>query len=130
MDEIRVVRAVDLSSQTAQTAGMKRMAAIDAETFGSRSLWAGRVTMDAGTNSGAHHHGNCESVIFVITGSIRMRYGNALQNEVEARAGDFVYVPPNLVHQELNASDTEPIDCIVIRDPGENVVINVDVPGA
>lgn len=130
MAEIRVVRAANLSSQTAQTAGMRRMAAIDAATVGSRSIWAGRVTMDPGTCSGVHHHGDCESIIFVISGSILMRYGDALEHEIEADPGDFIHVPPHLVHQEMNRSDTDPIDCIVIRDPSENVVINVDVPGA
>lgn len=130
MDGIRVVRGADLSSATAQTSGMKRMAAIDAESFGSRSLWAGRVTMDAGASPGAHHHGDCESVIFVIAGSIRMRYGDTLECDVEAGPGDFIHIPPHLVHQELNRSETAAIDCIVIRDPNENVVVNVDVPGA
>ena len=129
MDEIRVVRAADLSAQTAQTSGMKRMAAFDAKR-GARSLWAGRVTMDPGVRSGAHHHGDCESVIFVISGRCRFRFGEALEHEVDAGPGDFVYVPPHLVHQEINASESEPIDCIVIRDPNENLVINVDVPGA
>jgi len=130
MSEVRVVRASDLSSQTAQTIGMKRMTAIDARSVGSRSMWAGRVTMDPGTRSGAHHHGDCESVIFVISGTIRMRYGEALEHEVEAASGDFLHVPPHLVHQEINSSDDTLVDCIVMRDPNENVVINVDVLGA
>lgn len=130
MDEVRVVRAADLSSQTAQTTGMKRMTAIDARSVGSRAMWAGRVTMDPGTRSGAHHHGDCESVIFVISGSIRMRYGEALEHAVDAASGDFLYIPPHLVHQEINCSDDTLVDCIVIREPNENVVINVDVPVA
>jgi uncharacterized RmlC-like cupin family protein len=81
--------------------------------------------MDPGTRSGAHHHGDCESVIFVISGQCRFRYGEALEHEVIAGPGDFVYVPPHLVHQEINRSEDDPIDCIVIRHPNENVVTNV-----
>jgi uncharacterized RmlC-like cupin family protein len=127
MTDIRVVRATDLSSQTAQTSGMNRMAAIEGDKFGSRSIWAGRVTMDPGVASGAHHHGDCESVIFVVSGSIQMRWGDSLEHSLEANTGDFIHVPANLVHQEINRSKSDSVDCVVIRDPNENVVINVDV---
>jgi uncharacterized RmlC-like cupin family protein len=130
MDAVRVVRAANLSPETAQTTGMNRRAAIDAASCGSRSIWAGRVTMDAGVRSGAHHHGDCESVIFMIAGEAVFRFGDSLEHEVAAGPGDFVYIPPGLVHQEINRSATAPIDCLVIRDRGENVVVNVEVPGA
>lgn len=129
MDEIRVVRASDLSSQTAQTPGMSRKTAIDASA-GARNLWVGRVTMEPGARSGAHHHGDCESAIFVISGRARFRYGDRLQHAAEAGPGDYLYIAPNCVHQEMNASDSEPIDCIVVRDSQENLVINVDLPEA
>jgi uncharacterized RmlC-like cupin family protein len=130
VDEIRVVRAGELSSHTAQTPGMTRMTAIDGASVGARTLWVGRVTMQPGTSSGAHHHGDCESAIFVISGGATFRYGDRLQHTVEAGPGDYLYIAPNVIHQELNLSDSEAIDCIVIRDSQENLVINVDPPGA
>jgi len=128
MNEARIVRADELSPQTSQTAGMRRLAAIAADTVGSKNLWVGRVTMDAGARSGAHHHGDCESVVCVSAGHIRFRFGEGLENSIEAGPGDFIYIPPGLVHQELNLSDSESIDSIVVRDSQANVVINVELP--
>jgi uncharacterized RmlC-like cupin family protein len=124
---VRVVRLSELSERTAQTPGMKRLAAIAADTVGARDLWAGFVTMEAGARSGAHHHGDCESVIIMTAGRARFRFGDSLEESVEAGPGDFVYVGPGVVHQEINASDTEPIECVVVRSSQENVVVNVDV---
>ena len=129
-DGIRVVRASDLSSQTSQTPGMSRKTAIDGSMVGARNLWVGRVTMEPGATSAAHHHGDCESAIFVVSGRARFRYGDRLQHTAEAGAGDYLYIAPNCIHQEMNASDSEPVDCIVVRDSQENLVINVDVPEA
>jgi uncharacterized RmlC-like cupin family protein len=98
---------------------MSRLAAIAADTVGSKNLWVGRVTLDPGARSGAHHHGDCESVVCVTAGRIRFRFGEGLENSFEAGPGDFIYIPPRLVHQELNLSDGEPIDSIVVRDSGK-----------
>ena len=130
MSEVRVVRAQDLSEGTTQTPGMHRRTAIDAGTAGSRNLWVGYVTMEPGARSGVHHHGDSESVICILRGRARFPFGDRLENMVEAGPGDFVYVPPQVVHQEINASDSEGIDMIVIRDSQENVVVNVDLPEA
>ena len=130
MAGLRVVRAGELSPQTSQTPGMRRLAAIAADTVGSRNLWVGRVTLDPGARSGAHHHGDCESVVCLTAGRITFRFGGRLEESIEAGPGDFIYVPPHLVHQEINLSESEPVDSIVVRDSQENVVVNVDVAGA
>jgi uncharacterized RmlC-like cupin family protein len=78
--------------------------------------------------SGPHHHGELESVIYLISGSARFRYGERLEHAVEAQAGDFVFVPPYLVHQEINVSDDFQVEMIVARSSQENIVVNVDVP--
>ena len=128
MSEVRVVRAADLSTQTSQTPGMRRTTAVSGDTVGSKSLWVGRVTLTPSARSGPHHHGNCESVICVTTGRIRLRYGDRLQDSLEAGPGDYIYVPPRVIHQEINLSPSEPIDSIVIRDSMVNVVVNVVLP--
>ena len=125
---VRIVHRSDLSSETAQTAGMDRLTAVAAETVGSKELWAGVVTLAAGARSGAHHHGDCESVIYVLSGRIRFRYGDRLEESAEAGPGDFIFVPPQVIHQEINASDSEGIDSIVIRSSQENIVVNVELP--
>jgi len=123
--ELRVIRADELSSETTQTPGMFRKTAVDSAT-GARSLWVGRVRIEPGTESGAHHHGDSESVICMLSGQARFRFGEGLQSSFEAGPGDYIFVPPNVVHQEINASSSEPIDCIVVRDRTENIVINVE----
>ena len=128
MSDLRVVRAGELTPQTSQTPGMRRMAAVAADTVGSRNLWVGLATLEAGARSGAHHHGDSESAIYIIRGQARFRFGSSLEETIEAGPGDFVYVPPLLLHQELNASDSDEIEMIVARDSQENVVVNVDVP--
>ncbi len=130
MSELRVVRAAELSERTSQTAGMFRRTAIDAETVGARGLWVGHVTMTPGARSGAHHHGGSESAIYIISGRARFRFGDELAGTIDAGPGDFIYVPPHIVHQEINASDSERIEMIVARDSQENVVVNVELPAA
>ena len=126
--QLRVVRPGDRDAGTAQTPGMQREAAVAATTVGAERLWAGYVTMAPGMVSGAHHHGPLESAIYVVSGRARFRYGPRLEHTVEAGPGDFIFVPPELVHQELNASDEEPVEMIVARDGQENIVVNVELP--
>jgi uncharacterized RmlC-like cupin family protein len=125
MSKVRIVRADELTEKTGQTPGMRRRTAIDASTAGARNLWVGFVTMEPGAASGAHHHGDSESVIYMIRGRARFPFGDRLQEVAEAGPGDFIYVPPHVVHQEINASDSEGIEMIVTRDSQENVVVNV-----
>lgn len=124
---VRIVHRGDLSPQTSQTPGMERLAAVAGETVGSENLWAGVVTMAPGLKSGAHHHGDCESVIYVLSGRIQFRFGERLEKSDDAGPGDFIFVPPHVVHQEINLSKTEGIDSIVVRSSQENIVVNVEV---
>lgn len=125
--EVRVVRPEERDRSTAQTAGMQREAGVAASTVGAEKIWVGYVTMAPGVKSGAHHHGPVESSIYIISGRARFRFGAKLEQTVEAGPGDFVYVPPEAVHQEMNLSDDEPITMIVARNGQENVVVNVEI---
>lgn len=129
MDEVRVVRASELSTQTAQTAGMTRYAGVAGGTVGSRNLWMGYSTMAPGARSAAHHHGDLESGIYVIRGRAVFRFGERLEQSVEVGPGDFIYVPPGAIHQEINIG-SEAAEMIVCRSGQENVVVNVDLPEA
>lgn len=128
--ELRVVRPDGRDRGTAQTPGMERAAAVASSTVGASRLWTGYVTMAPGFRSAAHHHGPCESSIYVISGRARMRWGAKLEHEVEAGPGDFIYVPPEVVHQEINVDPEAPVEMIVSRDGQENIVVNVDIPEA
>lgn len=124
---VRVIPAGSLDPNTAQTPGMNRAAAIDFARAGAEKLWAGTVHIHAGAKTGAHHHGPLESVIYVIKGRARMRWGEALEFTAEAGPGDFIFVPPFVPHQEINALEDETLECVLVRSGGEAVVVNLDI---
>ena len=126
-DGVRVIPAGSLDTNTAQTPGMDRRAAINHARVGAQKIWAGTVTIHANAKTGAHHHGHLESVIYVVRGRARMRWGERLEFVAEAGPGDFIYVPPYVPHQEINASREEPLECVVVRSDGEAVVVNLDI---
>src|ERR671928_1614492 len=124
---VRIVRAGELDSNTPQTPGMTRAAAINAAKAGAQKLWAGMVHIHPDAKTGAHHHGSLESVIYVLKGRARMRWGERLEYVAEAGPGDFIYVPPYVPHQEINASDEETLECVLVRSDNEAVVVNLDI---
>jgi uncharacterized RmlC-like cupin family protein len=123
---VRVVKAGELDPNTAQTPGMSRAAAITHARVGAEKLWAGTVTIQPSAKTGAHHHGDLESVIYVVKGKARMRWGERLEFLAEAGPGDFIYVPPYVPHQEINAAD-EPLECVLMRSGQDAVVVNLDI---
>ena len=125
---VRIVRGSELDLNTPQTPGMTRAAAITHARTGASKLWAGTVTIRPDAKTGAHHHGELESVIYVVSGRARMRWGERLEYVAEAGPGDFIYVPPYVPHQEINASRDEPLACVLVRSGQEPVVVNLDIP--
>jgi uncharacterized RmlC-like cupin family protein len=126
-DGVRVVPGTNLGEVSAQTPGMDRRVAVDIARVGANKLWAGTVAIHPDAKTGAHHHGPLESVIYVISGKARMRWGDRLEFVAEAGAGDFIYVPPFVPHQEINASPDEELRCVLVRSDGEAVVVNLDI---
>ena len=126
-DGVQVVIAGSLEPATATTPGMDRKAAINFARNGAQKLWAGTVHIHANAKTGAHHHGPLESVIYVVRGRARMRWGEQLEFVAEAGPGDFIYVPPFVPHQEINASADETLECVLVRSDGEAVVVNLDI---
>jgi uncharacterized RmlC-like cupin family protein len=127
LNGVRVVRADELDANTAQTPGMHRRAAVTTELTGATKLWAGTVTIDAKARTGAHHHGDLESVIYVVKGVARLRWGDRLEFVAEAGAGDFIYVPPFVPHQEINASEDLQLHCVLARSGQTGLVFNLDI---
>jgi uncharacterized RmlC-like cupin family protein len=126
-DGVRVVRSGELDSNTAQTLGMHRRAAVTTERTGGTKLWAGTVSIDAKARTGPHHHGDLESVIYVVNGIARLRWGDRLEFVAEAEAGDFIYVPPFVPHQEINASEDLQLHCVLVRSGQKGLVYNLDI---
>jgi len=99
-------------------------------TAGAEKLWAGTVHIHPDAKTGAHHHGELESVIYVVKGRARMRWGDNLEFVAEAGPGDFIFVPPFVPHQEINASADETLECVLVRSGQEPVVVNLDIQPA
>ena len=125
---IRIIRSGELDSNTPQTPGMTRAEAISYARVGAQKLWAGTVVVQPGAKTGPHHHGELETVLYIIKGRGRFRWGERLEFVDEAGPGDFVYVPPYLPHQELNARSDEPVEAVVVRSGQEPIVVNLDIP--
>jgi uncharacterized RmlC-like cupin family protein len=125
---VRVVKADELDTNTPQTPGMNRAAAITHARAGAEKIWAGTVVIHPKAKTGAHHHGPVESVIYVVSGHARMKWGDRLEFTAEAGPGDFIYIPPFVPHQEINASAEEPLSCVLCRSGQEPVVVNLDLP--
>ena len=124
-DGVRVIKGDRLDPNTAQTPGMFRQAAINHARVGAQKIWAGTVSIQPNAKTGVHHHGELESVIYVVRGRARMRWGERLEYVAEAGPGDFIYVPPFVPHQEINASPDEPLECVLVRSDNEAVVVNI-----
>jgi len=93
---------------------------------GAQKIWAGTVAIAPNAKTGVHHHGALESVIYVVRGHARMRWGDHLEFVADAYPGDFIFVPPFVPHQEINADPSKPLDCVLVRSDNEAVVVNID----
>jgi uncharacterized RmlC-like cupin family protein len=106
---------------------MHREAAISRTSVAAERIWAGTVVIQPGAETGPHHHGELESVIYVLHGRARMRWGDRLEFAAEAGPGDFIYVPPHVPHQEVSASEEEPLSCVVVRSDQEPIVVSLNI---
>jgi uncharacterized RmlC-like cupin family protein len=127
LNGVRVIKGDQLDTNTPQTAGMERKAAINLARVGAQKIWAGTVNIKANAKTGAHHHGALESVIYVVRGKARMRWGERLEFTAEAGPGDFIFIPPYVPHQEINASPDQILECVLVRSDGEAIAINLDI---
>jgi len=124
---IRIVRAGELDTKTPQTPGMTRAAAITHATAGAQKLWAGTVVVEPNAKTGAHHHGELETVLYIVKGRARFRWGEKLEYVDEAGPGDFIFVPPYVPHQEINARADEPVEAVIVRSGQEPIVVNLQI---
>jgi len=124
---IRIVRSGELDTNTPQTPGMTRAAAITHALTGASKLWAGTVKVEPAARTAAHHHGELETVLYIVRGRARFRWGDHLEYVTEAGPGDFIYVPPFVPHQEMNARTDEVVEAVVVRSGQEPIVVNLDI---
>lgn len=122
---ISVVHPAGLSSETQQTSGSLRMSAIAAMNGISSSLWAGIFVVDPSGKTGIHHHGEQETVVYVLEGEAIVRWGDSGEHSAMVGAGDFLHVPSWLPHQELNPSKEHLFRWVVVRSTPEPIVVNL-----
>lgn len=121
------VTPAGLSFDTAQTPGMRRAAALSGETVGSQRLWMGQTQVAASTNSGNHHHGDSETGIYVVSGHpVFVFLDGDTETRLEAKPGDYIYVPPWVPHREENPDPEAEAVVVIARSTQEAIVINVD----
>jgi uncharacterized RmlC-like cupin family protein len=120
------VPADALTGNTAQTAGMRRLAAISGDSVGAQALWMGRTHVAPGTDSGAHHHGHSETGIFVLSGRpVFIFQEDGHEMRIQTAPGDFVYVPPFVHHIESNPTGEEAV-VVIARTTQEAIVVNLE----
>jgi uncharacterized RmlC-like cupin family protein len=122
---INIVRPDQLTAETLQTSGSQRMSAISAAHGITSALWAGTFLVEPGTKTGIHHHGEQDTVVFVLEGEAIVRWGDLGEHRATVGRGDFLHVPSWLAHQELNPSTTTPFRWIVVRSTPEPIVVNL-----
>jgi uncharacterized RmlC-like cupin family protein len=126
---VRVIRATEVSADTAQTSGMTRSEAISGRQVGAQSLWMGTTVMAPAASSGDHHHGASETGIYVVSGHPAFVFRDPATGSlarVETSPGDFVWVPPGLPHREENPDPGAAAVVVIARSTQEAIVVNVD----
>ncbi|HEY7131634.1 MAG TPA: cupin domain-containing protein [Candidatus Limnocylindrales bacterium] len=121
------VRPDERSTSTGQNADMERSIAISADTVGSVGLYSSIVTTAPGARTRIHHHGECETSIWIVSGQARYTFGpTGLEETFDAGPGDFVYIPAGQIHVEENASATEELVVVITRNCPGSVVHYLD----
>jgi uncharacterized RmlC-like cupin family protein len=122
---VKVVHTAEQSTGTRQTPGSERRSAISAEQGVSAAMWGGTFLVEAGARTGIHHHGGQETIVYVLEGEALVRWGERGEHQAIVGPGDFLHVPKDLPHQEVNTSPSKPFRWVVVRSTPEPIVVNL-----
>jgi xanthine dehydrogenase YagT iron-sulfur-binding subunit len=122
---IRVVSPPEFDQGTAQTSGSVRLAAVAPQLGIESTLWGGLFEVKPGARTGIHHHGEQQTIAYVLSGVCEVRWGARGEYCTSAKAGDFIHVPAFLPHMEINRSDTESFRWVVVRSTSTPIVVNL-----
>jgi uncharacterized RmlC-like cupin family protein len=122
---IRIVSSAEFDAGTAQTPGSARLAAIAPQLGIQSVLWGGLFEVKPAARTGIHHHGEQETIAYVLSGICEVRWGARGEFSASATAGDFIYVPAFLLHMEINSSDSESFYWVVVRSTSTPIVVNL-----
>ncbi len=122
---IQIVRPYEFDRETTQTPGSERRAAIAPALGIASAIWGGIFEVEPGSQTGIHHHGQQETIAYVLSGVCEIRWGAKGESVARAKAGDFIHVPAFLPHMEINPSELEPFRWVVVRSTATPIVINL-----
>ncbi len=122
---IRIVSPARFDRGTAQTPGSVRLAAVAPQLGIQSALWGGLFEVKRGARTGIHHHGEQQTIAYVLSGICEVRWGARGEYAARAKAGDFIHVPAFLPHMEINPSDLEPFHWVVVRSTSTPIVVNL-----
>jgi uncharacterized RmlC-like cupin family protein len=122
---IHIVSPAQFDRATAQTPGSERRAAIAPALGVASAIWGGLFEVAPGSRTGVHHHGEQETIAYVLSGICEIRWGPRGEFAAHAKAGDFIHVPAFLLHMEINSSKLEPFRWVVVRSTPTPIVVNV-----
>jgi uncharacterized RmlC-like cupin family protein len=122
---IRIVSPGAFDPGTAQTQGSVRLAAVAPQLGIETALWGGLFEVEPGARTGIHHHGEQQTIAYVLSGVCDVRWGARGEYAARAHAGDFIHVPAFLPHMEINPSDSEPFHWVVVRSTATPIVVNL-----
>jgi uncharacterized RmlC-like cupin family protein len=125
---LRHIPAADMSGDTTQSTGMRRLEAVSGKTVGSEKVWMGQAHVGPGTNSGNHHHGDSETGIYVVSGHpVFVFVEDGQEVRLTPEPGDYIFVPPYTPHREENPGDDEAV-VVLARSSQEAIVVNLPGP--
>ena len=122
---ISIVSPGAFDSDTSQTPGSERFAAISTSRNIATPMWGGLFVVEPGGRTAIHHHGEQDTIAYVLAGTCLVRWGERGEFSATARAGDFLHVPGWLRHMEINPSSTEPFRWVVVRSTRTPIVVNL-----
>ena len=122
---IQIVRPYEFDRETTQTPGSERRAAIAPALGIASAIWGGIFEVEPGSQTGIHHHGEQETIAYVLSGICEIRWGARGESVAQAKAGDFIHVPAFLLHMEINPSTLEPFRWVVVRSTATPIVVNL-----
>lgn len=123
---VRVIKPHMFDANTPQTPGMQRVAAVSRQLAGSQGIWAGITDVAPSVASGVHHHGELETVIYVVSGHGQIRWGDRMELSEHVEPGDFIYIPPFVPHQEINPSPDTVSRWVIVRNSQDPIVVNLE----
>lgn len=122
---IHIVSPAEFDAGTAQTPGSMRRAAVSPQLGIATALWGGLFEVEPRARTGIHHHGEQQTIAYVLSGICEVRWGAKGGYSASAKAGDFIHVPAFLPHMEINPSKLEPFRWVVVRSTATPIVVNL-----